>query len=221
MSLSRDNGSHRGTASAVEHQLSRPMERQQPSHLAAMPHEILVMILNNILIGHSPTELHSKRRLDTTAPLKKQKTTDTKPWTAVINVLLSCRALYYAGLEVFYENTALKFHQGLHLHKFVSGLSDDQKSAVRTIEMHLQWTRSRRSANWALLHESDMCSNWKEEVDLLPHLKCLVLKCYSQLDESEMMGTVDVSAFERTATDELGPRYAGMVLFVWPDTGDQ
>lgn len=101
---------------------SMQQQQPQPSALAMMPHEILGMILGNLLIGQNPVELHSKRRFS-----RVKTSTDAKSRTPLISVLLSCRAMYFAGLEVFYERNVLKFHQALHLRRFVSGLSDDQR----------------------------------------------------------------------------------------------
>ena len=216
-SLERPNSDTRSTSvrpyTSSLHPAMVTSEKQQLA-LDMMPHEILVMIVGNLLIEQDPLELHSKRRFNKTKRVKISS--NAKSWTPLISVLLACRAMYFAGLEVFYERNVLKFHQALHLHKFVSGLSYDQRWAVRTIELHLQWTKPRRGMDWSLLHQSDFCSDWKDVLCRLPRLKRITLKSYSRLDELGMMDCVDVVAFERRTRDEVGPRLASMLMFVWP-----
>lgn len=199
--------------------IARDTSRQpnaQASPLARLPHELLVQIIEPILTQDAPLLLLPKSRF-----VKAKKSSRGSAWQPLVCILLACRAMYFAGIEVFYGRNVLNFVEALHLRKLVeTRLSYDQRWSVTTIRLNIAWQRGRnRHSPWRLLHECDSCTEWKDVIDELPKIRRIVMKSFSDFNEADLVTQLDMAAFETRMRSEIGHEQEHLLAFEWPSAG--
>ncbi|KAJ3498179.1 hypothetical protein NLG97_g1325 [Lecanicillium saksenae] len=185
----------------------------QRSQLARLPHELLVQIISPILAKGEPLILLPKSRF-----VKTKKSTRGSAWSPLVSILLACRAMYFAGVEVFYGHNVLRFVEALHFRKLVeTRLSYDQRWAVTSMQLDVAWQRGRSSRSpWRLLHECDSCAEWRDVLDQLPKLRQITMRNTTDFQKEDMMAQLDASVFEQKMRAELGLGKAQLLHFEWP-----
>ncbi|KGQ12046.1 hypothetical protein BBAD15_g2226 [Beauveria bassiana D1-5] len=200
-----------------------PRDDKQPSQLARLPHELLLQILYPLLVHDEPLLLLPKARF--VPIIKKSTTRGSAAWSPLVSILLACRATYFAGIQVFYGRNTLRFVEALHFRKLVeTRLGYDQRFSVTSIRLDVAWQKRGRSSSsssssssaWRLLHECDVCAEWRDVLDQLPNLIKIVVKNVTDFKKAELMAQVDVKAFEARMREEIGPGNVGLLTFEWP-----
>lgn len=186
---------------------------QQPSQLARLPHELLVQILEPILAQNEPLLLLPKSRF-----VKAKKSTRGSAWSPLVSILLACRAMYFAGVKVFYGRNTLHFVEALHFRKLVETRLDyDQRWSITSVLLTVAWQRGRSSTSpWRLLHDCDSCAEWRDVLERLPKLRQIVMRNITDFDKAALLEQVDMTAFEARMRQEIGPEKAGLLTFDWP-----
>ncbi|KAM3535993.1 hypothetical protein MY4038_000769 [Beauveria bassiana] len=207
-----------------------PRDDRQPSQLARLPHELLVQILYPLLVRDEPLLLLPKARF---VPVKKSTTRGSAAWSPLVSILLACRAMYFAGIQVFYGRNTLRFVEALRFRKLVeTRLGYDQRCSVTSIRLDVAWQKRGRSSSsssssssrsssssssaWRLLHECDVCAEWRDVLDQLPNLIKIVVRNVTDFKKAELMAQVDIKAFEARMREEIGPGNVGLLTFEWP-----
>lgn len=185
----------------------------QPSQLARLPHELLVQILDPILTQAEPLLLFPKSRF-----VKAKKSTRGSAWSPLVSILLACRAMYFAGAEVFYGRNTLHFVEALHFRKLVeTRLGHDQRWSITSVLLTVAWQRGRSSTSpWRLLHDCDSCAEWRDVLERLPKLRRIVMRNTTDFNKAVLLELVDMTAFESRMRQEIGPEKAGLLTFDWP-----
>lgn len=186
---------------------------QQPSQLARLPHELLVQIITPILANDEPLLLFPKSRF-----VKAKNSSRSSAWSPLVSLLLACRAMYFAGVEVYYGRNTLRFVEALHFRKLVeTRLSYDQRWSITSIQLDVVWQRGRSSSSpWRLLHECDSGAEWCDVLGQLPKLRRIKLRNTTEFNKEDLVKQVDLPAFEERMRAELGAENAGLLLFEWP-----
>ncbi|XWW99672.1 hypothetical protein V2A60_007683 [Cordyceps javanica] len=186
---------------------------KQPSQLACLPHELLVQIVYPILVRNQPCLLIPKSRF-----VKTKKSGRGRAWSPLVSILLACRAMYFAGVEVFYGRNTLDFVEALHLRRLVQErLSCDQRWSVTSVRLNVAWQRGRGSSSpWRLLHDCDSCAEWRDVLDRLPKLRRVTVRSTTDFKKADLLAQVDCTAFEAKMRDEIGLAYANLLAFEWP-----
>ncbi|KAJ2979593.1 hypothetical protein NQ176_g3152 [Zarea fungicola] len=188
---------------------------QQPSQIARLPHELLVQIIEPILINDEPLLLLPKLRF-----VRTKTSTRGKAWSPLVSILLACRAMYFAGIEVFYGRNTLHFVEAIHLRKLVeTRLSYDQRWSVMAIRLNVAWQKGRgRDSPWRLLHDCDSCAEWKDVLEHLPKLRRVIMRNVTEFKNADLMTQIDTSAFEARMQDEIGTEKSKILAFEWPSS---
>lgn len=201
-------------------ELGPPMARlpavpQQMSPLAHLPHELLVQIIEPILIRDKPLVLFTKGRF-----VNNKKSTRANAWSPLVSILLACRAMYFAGVEVFYGRNTLHFVEALHLRKLVENhLNHDQRWSVTGIRLNVSWQRGRSSNSpWRLLHDCDSSGEWRDVPDALPKLRKVVIRNTTEFSKEDLKMQLDTVVFEQRMREEIGSERADLLEFEWPST---
>ncbi|KAJ4164330.1 hypothetical protein LMH87_006007 [Akanthomyces muscarius] len=186
---------------------------QQPSQLARLPHELLVQIIDPILAQDEPMLLLPRSRF-----VKAKKLTRGSAWSPLVSILLACRAMYFAGVEVFYGRNTLHFVEALHFRKLVeTRLNYDQRWSITSVRLTVAWQRGRSSTSpWRLLHDCDSCAEWRDVLERLPKLRRILIRNTTEFNKAELLAQVDMAAFEARMREEIGPEKAGLLTFEWP-----
>jgi hypothetical protein len=174
----------------------------------------LIEIINNIIVKDNVLMLHSKRRFD-----KNQRLTAKSSQSPLLRILLTCRALYFAGVEAFYKRNTFRFQHSEHLRKCISGLGYDQRWWIHEIELNVEWVNSRRGGKWSPLHEMDYCAGWTDAIDCLPSLRTVAIRSITKYGQAQMLMEADVSVFEQRMRAEMGEERQALLKFVWPAKG--
>lgn len=201
-------------------QLGPPMAHEpmlhrnhQPSQLARLPHELLIQIIEPILIHDEPLLLLPKLRF-----VRTKTSTRGNAWSPLVSILLACRAMYFAGIEVFYGRNTLHFVEALHLRKLVeTRLSYDQRWSVTAIRLTVAWQKGRgRDSPWRLLHDCDSCAEWKDVLEHLPRLRRVIMRNVTEFKKADLMTQMVAAAFEARMQDEIGTEKSEILAFEWP-----
>ena len=204
----------RDTALLASPSIERQQQRQQFSSLLRLPHELLLIIVDDIVVQRNSLMLYPKLRFE-----KKRHPSKSRPRSPLLSVLLVCRALYFAGIEAFYGRNTFRFEHSEHLRSLVSRMSLDQNGCIGAIELSVEWVKSRTKAQtWYPLHEIDYCLAWKDVVELLPKLQSIAIRSVTRFEQTEMLTWADTAAFEARMREEMGSDKSGLLNFVWPDS---
>lgn len=196
----------------IARETTRQSDRQ-PSQLARLPHELVVQIIHPLLTKDEPLLLLPKLRF-----VKAKTSTRGSAWSALVSILLACRAMYFAGVEVFYGRNTLHFVEALHLRKLVeTRFNYDQRWSVTSIRLNVAWQRGRSSSSpWRLLHDCDSGAEWRDVLERLPRLREIIIRNTTDFKKADLLAQVDGAAFEARMRQETGLGHAPLLTFEWP-----